>query len=284
MKILSITALSMALALTACAGGPKSDPVFRDDAPPVNQGGTAGNTGSNTGGGQQPAEPPKPKGSKLQGQALYNQMSGYSYKGCYPDGSTFAETTLADGQVRDDMNGGGIVGSWNVSGDTLCYKQGEGATCVNVYKNSKGLHFYMKDSGQYIASTVCPMSNEPDPVEPDHPQPDQPTPDQPNQGQMIGTQLKGQSLYSQMSGLSYAGCYPDGSEFSETTLADGRIRDDKSGNISGQWSVSGDQLCYANEGADKPFCVLVSKDRRGLHFYFAETGQYVASTVCPMLK
>ncbi len=278
MKIIAITALSMALVLSACAGGgPQSDPVFRDDAPPVNQGGTNGSTGGNTGGGQQPADPPKPKGSKLQGQALYNQMSGYSYKGCYPNGATFAETTLADGQVRDDMNNGEIVGSWNVSGDTLCFKQGEGTTCVNVYKDSKGLHFYMKDGGQYIASTVCPMSNEPDQGEP-------PAPDQPNQSQMKGSQLKGQSLYSQMSGLSYSGCYPDGSEFSETTLADGRIRDDKSGNILGQWSVSGDQLCYANEGADKPFCVLVSKDRQGMHFYFAETGQYVASTVCPMPK
>ena len=272
--IVVIVSASM-LVLASCASGPQSDPVFRDDAPAVPP--------SSGGGAQMPAQQPStpaptPKGRQLTGKALYGRMSGLSYNGCYPDGSTFAETTLSDGRLRDDAGGGSIVGNWNVSGDSLCFDQNNQQTCVLTYEDNRGLHFYLKESGAYIASTVCPMDMSAGPSQPVPPS----QPQGPAVSGMKGNQLRGQDLYSQMSGLSYAGCYPDGTRFKETTLANGQVRNDENGQTSASWSVSGDMLCYNNPGADQPFCVYVSRDRQGLHFYEKESGQYVASTVCPM--
>lgn len=277
MKKYTLLALSAALVLSACASGPQTDPVFRDNAPAAPQTGSGNGSSPQQPGPQQPA--PTPIGRQLTGNALYSQMSGYSYQGCYPDGSTFAETTLADGRLRDDASGGSIIGSWNVSGDSLCYDQNQQQTCVLTYQDNRGLHFYLKDSGAYIASTVCPMdANSGASGGTSQPQPQPPqTP-----SGMKGTMLRGQELYAQMSGLSYAGCYPDDRRFKETTLADGRVRNDETGDTSSNWSVSGDVLCYINQGSDRPFCVKISRDRDGLHFYEKDSGQYVASTVCPM--
>ena len=100
-------------------------------------------------------------GTRLTTGQISSTLKGKVLRGCYPDGTPFAEGLAADGQFYDANDGNKLLGTYQIANDQLCFRYPERAqagqpdSCFAVVSRSGALDFYTPDFGTRVASTDC---------------------------------------------------------------------------------------------------------------------------------
>lgn len=105
----------------------------------------------------EPPPPPPPDSAFMTDRQLSEAFTGADYRGCYPDGSEWAERTAADGTLYDLLQDGARVGSWWVQDRMICYDYPEmdSTACWRVIRRESEFYFFVPGTGLVGGTTDC---------------------------------------------------------------------------------------------------------------------------------
>lgn len=145
------------LGLCACASGVPDIPVTqpraeagRPDVEPVKD---WENWGREENRAARAAQIP---GDVLTGAQISAALGGEVLRGCYPNGTPFAEYLATNGNFYDAANNNAQLGTWQVAEDALCFTYPQqGQSCFAVFRRGSAYDFYTTDLADKVASTDC---------------------------------------------------------------------------------------------------------------------------------
>lgn len=160
--MLSRTSLFALLLLAACASGAPDIPIAPDQR--TADDGPLGRTEDWKDWG--PEENKRMREQGLEGKRLDTAqisaaLKGRVLRGCYADGTAFAEGLANDGQFYDVNNNNQLLGTYTIANNQLCFRYperaqaGEADSCFSVFSRDKYLDFYTPDLRSRVATTDC---------------------------------------------------------------------------------------------------------------------------------
>ena len=101
------------------------------------------------------------EGKRLGTAEISAVLRGRVLRGCYPDGTPFAEALASDGQFYDANNNNQLLGTYTIANNQLCFRYPERAqagqpdSCFTVFSRGQDLDFYTPDLRSRAATTDC---------------------------------------------------------------------------------------------------------------------------------